>query len=782
MSFVEWESVRNFLEEGIPEVLKPSRNDFKKMCRSHKPYLPDHVFTDFRPQNKSGRLPKTNHKDSRFNQENKPFDMASGMTKHPTLIAGRKVSRPNLLQVPAIPARRSGINVVNNISKGAYTMSGDKKGVTIDALPELRRRVRGEPYSSFTFDEHDVSQEKVVVNYSGDGYRHCRNQSVVQIGVNVSHRDRPLVGELSSSIKSLSTVAVWAGGESRAELEEKAEGAFKLSASIHEAGGLVVSWATEDSEVDKEDGRDRDKTVLCEEVCTGDASYQMKAGAQCSMNNCLYCEQHKTCFHEAKQGFVRFNTRQAYLAHRFPTKAHEGHGVWVCAEPDLVSCDNCDIEIGESCDWFTCSECQEDFCQACYDNDDFCQQDHWAYIHKQTSDQHDQAGCAEFHGHSGLLQERDQPVPSEFDSDVLYDVKFDSHPNSRGKAAKVPGHMLRKGFRCPVAECPFEGDPSSSMPTIQKSMESSHRKTHGGVSCGVLSLWENVERWMWLCDVLHLLLNNTVQLYSELVAKVVKGKKKKEKQILLFLKEMNISTATKDSVQKTMFVGKEAESWLENGYRCYDYVYGKDETKRKAAYVVHVMMLDYMNVLYMRFAPSLELELNLRARGRKTIDAWSAAASPEKVRSYWHQLVCAVPMQSRYFQLMHFSGQAIENLNRYSKGINDNGKMNNAEVSMVEQNAKQRIALTKLDVDGAVKRTVRQRQRDRGQVGTKLLVFGGTRFFCLKNLFFFFLFIFHRSCNHTSTSTHTHTHTHTHAHIHCQVLDLPNVGLRLPAK
>ena len=46
-----------------------------------------------------------------------------------------------------------------------------------------------------------------------------------------------------------------------------------------------------------------------------------------------------------------------------------------------------------------------------------------------------------------------------------------------------------------------------------------------------------------------------------------------------------------------MFVGTEAERYLEGGYKFYDLVYKNDAAKRTAAYLVHVRLLDYVNVI-----------------------------------------------------------------------------------------------------------------------------------------------------------------------------------------
>lgn len=703
----QWTDVRNFLEydSDIPGSVKLSRLQLKHLARTGGKQLYPTVLYDHYPLNEHKRVPKVDA--SKPGAEASPFWTKGRLiTQVPTLIAGRKVSRYNLQRVPMIAGKQACKAVIDRLAKSyGYTVSPDGKGVELTQatmMSSIVARIRGEPIETFTFDINNKSSQVVCLQYTGDGYRHFKNRGVTQLGLICGFPDGPLKGQLQGAIRSIDLLSLWEGGECRANIEERGKDALALSDKIFEDGGVVkVSWATKDPIDD--DGRDIERDVAIDQIGGGDASWQQKAGAQADMSWCLWCECHKDHFHIGKQSHVRFNSRQAYLSHMFPSERHKTHGVWVLVD---------------------------------------------------GASSGDQRRYKQFNGHSGLLVE-DSSRPRRFRSTQKYHVVFDSHEETRGHEAEIPGRLLQHGFRCPISDCPgsFADESDITADIVLKSHQTASRKIHKGITHNKLTLFRHVERWKWIVCFLHFVLNTVVSLFADLIVPECKNKVIAQGVCDLFTKYgiSKPSGGAKGNMNKSMFIGIEAELFLAHGNEFWDVVFEKNAAMKKKAYLVNVYLLDYINVIYMRYPPSIELKNTLVKLGEKAIAAKAAATANEKIRMYWHAMVCAIPMQSQHYVLMQWSGQGLENLNRYSKAINSNRRNitedqdedENPEftdeedepnpkrkmtVGHIEQNMKQRLAMTTLNRDSQrVPQTQRERQRDRGQVGTTLLVFHGER-------------------------------------------------------
>ena len=187
-------------------------------------------------------------------------------------------------------------------------------------------------------------------------------------------------------------------------------------------------------------------------------------------------------------------------------------------------------------------------------------------------------------------------------------------------------------------------------------------------------------------------------------------------------------------VARCQFIGEDAERFLENGRTFLAVLWEVGSEKYKDGEQCFKKLIEYQNLVFERNLPSKELGKALKAKGREVIDAVGTATGDlQCVGHYFHALVCAIPRQAVQYQLMNFSGQALENQNRNSKSISSNrrhtkNKLTGAEsqhkmgIGMLEQIVKPQLAMEQLNADDRVKGTKRRRQRDDGQTGRRLLV------------------------------------------------------------
>ena len=592
-----------------------------------------------------------------------------------TFHSGRKLVGHRRVQMPVLAGKHAAAALINKLANDVgYVVSEDQKSVTISVKKSLLARITNVGDDYFTF-ENNVSTEPIVLQVLGDGYRHFRREKVVQLVYKLAHNNRPLGNveagaSLTGAISSLDLVAVWSGSESHKEISEKAKPCLELSEEITEAGGLEVRW----------DGTKR--TIAVDQVAGGDMAWIHACAGQRNWEWCLWCEMNKDHFSTGEHSLPRTNARCIMQAHLFVDTAHEQRGVYVIEE---------------------------------------------------VSERHEKHA-----GRNGMLA---VAVPKKIDYDTKYTVTF-----FEGDSVNIRGKYLQPGFQCPSDECKKQfPNPAAVEQEIKfkGAKLTQHARTHKGANHKVKLLWPKIERQKWLVCILHQILNTTGGLYRLLIAKHCTTKTLAD-AITDLLARFGVTVPPPKSsgknagkigqVARCQFLGEDAERFLENGRAFLAVLWEVGSEKYKDGEQCFKKLIEYQNLVFERNLPSKELGKALKAKGREVIDAVGTATGDlQCVGHYFHALVCAIPRQAVQYQLMNFSGQALENQNRNSKSISSNrrytkNKLTGAEsqhkmgIGMLEQIVKPQLAMEQLNADDRVKGTKRRRQRDDGQTGRRLLV------------------------------------------------------------
>jgi len=550
-------------------------------------------------------------------------------------------------------------------------LNADTETVTLNFVKLLRQKV--EKLGA----EHPAIQEGIVLQLLGDGYRHFRRISVINMAVKLLHDEG-----FDGSPLNLMNTCLWKGDESYESIYERTT---KVRADLLR---LLKDGLT----VDFDDGQGEVTIVVNKVVAGGDMKWILACNGMSGWDFSIWFMQSSKLFKNYTTKYRRKTTRMAFhLAHvEFDDTDFRRHhiisnvvggtlakqrglanGMYILSIGGKSTLDmsNSQVEMALDATPLTLTV----------------------------------VGCIYAHELNG--QTTTITLPSKAGFRVLHE----------------------KGMKCPGCGKLFAN--SASLGRDKCTDLPNHRRTHGGHNWHWSPIFKFIELGDHYICTLHLLLRVTGQLWKRLIGVKIVDKKVAE-AVTEFLHDVMrvyvppVKTATKGGkidLAKTMsFTGAEAVRILEHFGACVDKVPGAADHKVAILNIVG-LFINYYNCLNTRVvdniktkplpselkAPLLEKAKALKKLGETFLEAYITYTDDASVTHYLKSLCREVPEMTKQVDLPAVSGAALEALNQVLKRTNTSRGGGSDPVArlLVMQLATSRIVSAWLEYKGKIRAT-----------------------------------------------------------------------------